>query len=174
MPMRSCRRCARPRLIPSRCPATADGLKERPEAANLVGIYAAMAGLQRRPMCWRSSAAQGFGAFKPALGELLVEGLAPITARYRELRARYRRARCDPRRRGGARPRAGRADSDAGLMPPWACCRARIGAVDLAVCNELIDSFPSSGRFCPEFPADCLCCSTRIQHLPSSLSACYL
>jgi tryptophanyl-tRNA synthetase len=29
---------------------------------------------------------QGFGAFKPALGELLVEGLAPITARYRELR----------------------------------------------------------------------------------------
>ena len=29
---------------------------------------------------------QGFGSFKPALGELLVEKLAPITARYRDLR----------------------------------------------------------------------------------------
>ena len=29
---------------------------------------------------------QGFGAFKPALGELLVEKLSPMAARYRELR----------------------------------------------------------------------------------------
>ena len=29
---------------------------------------------------------QGFGAFKPALGELLVETLAPIGARFRELK----------------------------------------------------------------------------------------
>ena len=29
---------------------------------------------------------QGFGAFKPALGELLVESLAPINARFVELR----------------------------------------------------------------------------------------
>ena len=29
---------------------------------------------------------EGFGAFKPALGELLVESLAPIAARFRDLR----------------------------------------------------------------------------------------
>jgi len=29
---------------------------------------------------------QGFGAFKPALGELLVETLAPISARFVELK----------------------------------------------------------------------------------------
>jgi tryptophanyl-tRNA synthetase len=31
-------------------------------------------------------AGKGFGAFKPALGELLVEKLAPINARFVELR----------------------------------------------------------------------------------------
>ena len=66
-------------------PGTAAGLKERPEAANLVGIYAAMAGCSVADVLTRFEG-QGFGAFKPALGELLVECLAPITARYRELR----------------------------------------------------------------------------------------
>jgi len=70
---------------PEPLPGTADGLKERPEAANLVGIYAAMAGCSVADVLARFEG-QGFGAFKPALGELLVESLAPITARYRELR----------------------------------------------------------------------------------------
>jgi tryptophanyl-tRNA synthetase len=70
---------------PEPLPGTADGLKERPEAANLVGIYAAMAGCSVTDVLARFEG-QGFGAFKPALGELLVESLAPITARYRELR----------------------------------------------------------------------------------------
>jgi tryptophanyl-tRNA synthetase len=70
---------------PEPLPGTADGLKERPEAANLVGIYAAMAGCSLADVLARFEG-QGFGAFKPALGELLVESLAPITARYRELR----------------------------------------------------------------------------------------
>jgi tryptophanyl-tRNA synthetase len=65
-------------------PGDADGLKERPEAANLVGIYAAMAGVSVADVLARFEG-QGFGAFKPALGELLVESLAPITARYRAL-----------------------------------------------------------------------------------------
>jgi tryptophanyl-tRNA synthetase len=70
---------------PEPLPGTADGLKERPEAANLVGIYAAMAGCSVADVLAQFEG-QGFGAFKPALGELLVESLAPITARYRELR----------------------------------------------------------------------------------------
>ena len=70
---------------PEPLPGSADGLKERPEAANLVGIYAAMAGCSVADVLARFEG-QGFGAFKPALGELLVESLAPITARYRELR----------------------------------------------------------------------------------------
>jgi len=65
-------------------PGHADGLRERPEAANLVGIYAAMAGESVADVLARFEG-QGFGAFKPALGELLVESLAPITARYRAL-----------------------------------------------------------------------------------------
>ena len=70
---------------PEPLPGELDGLKERPEAANLVGIYAAMAGISQGDVL-SQFAGQGFGAFKPALGELLVEKLSPITARYRELR----------------------------------------------------------------------------------------
>jgi len=70
---------------PEPLPGTAEGLKERPEATNLVGIYAAMAGCSIAEVLARFEG-QGFGTFKPALGELLVESLAPITARYRELR----------------------------------------------------------------------------------------
>jgi tryptophanyl-tRNA synthetase len=70
---------------PEPLPGELDGLKERPEAANLVGIYAAMAGISQADVL-AQFAGQGFGAFKPALGELLVEKLSPITARYRELR----------------------------------------------------------------------------------------
>jgi len=70
---------------PEPLPGEVEGLKERPEAANLVGIYAAMAGCSQADVLVQF-AGQGFGAFKPALGELLVEKLSPITARYRDLR----------------------------------------------------------------------------------------
>lgn len=70
---------------PEPLPGDLEALKARPEAANLVGIYAAMAGCTAADVLARFEG-QGFGAFKPALGELLVESLAPITARYRELR----------------------------------------------------------------------------------------
>ncbi len=66
-------------------PGEAAGLEGRAEAANLVGIYAAMAG-QSVDQVLGQFAGQGFGAFKPALGELLVETLAPINARFVELR----------------------------------------------------------------------------------------
>jgi tryptophanyl-tRNA synthetase len=66
-------------------PGEAAGLEGRAEAANLVGIYAGMAGIGVAEVLVQF-AGQGFGAFKPALGELLVEKLAPINARFVALR----------------------------------------------------------------------------------------
>ncbi|MDE2303421.1 MAG: tryptophan--tRNA ligase [Sphingomonadales bacterium] len=70
---------------PEPLPHDAEGLEGRAEAANLVGIYAAMAGESIAHVLARF-AGQGFGAFKPALGELLVARLAPISARFNALR----------------------------------------------------------------------------------------
>ena len=70
---------------PEPLPSDKGGLAGRAEAANLIGIYAAMAGESADTVLARFGG-QGFGAFKPALGELLVEKLGPITARFRELR----------------------------------------------------------------------------------------
>jgi len=66
---------------PEPLPSEEAGLATRPEALNLVTIYAALAD---RPVAEVLSefGGQGFGAFKPALGELLVETLRPITARF--------------------------------------------------------------------------------------------
>jgi tryptophanyl-tRNA synthetase len=71
---------------PEPLPSEKAGLEGRPEAANLVGIYAAMAGTSAEAVL-ADFGGKGFGAFKPALGELLVDRLAPMAARYRELRA---------------------------------------------------------------------------------------
>jgi tryptophanyl-tRNA synthetase len=65
-------------------PGEAEGLKGRPEAENLVGIYAALSGETRAQVLSRF-AGQGFGAFKPALADLAVAHLAPIGERLREL-----------------------------------------------------------------------------------------
>ena len=70
---------------PEPLPGDKGGLDGRPEAANLVGIYAAMAGCSVEAVL-ADFGGKGFGAFKPALGELLVEKLAPINARFVELR----------------------------------------------------------------------------------------
>ena len=65
-------------------PSETAGLTQRPEAANLVGIYAALDGSSRDQVCARF-AGQGFGAFKPALADLAVAKLSPIRARFAEL-----------------------------------------------------------------------------------------
>ena len=70
---------------PEPLPGDKAGLEGRAEAANLVGIYAAMAGTTVEAVLGEFGG-QGFGRFKPALGELLVESLAPINARFVELR----------------------------------------------------------------------------------------
>ncbi len=61
-------------------------LAGRPEAKNLVGIYAALADIPVADVLSRF-AGQGFGAFKPALAEVVVETLRPISARLATLEA---------------------------------------------------------------------------------------
>jgi tryptophanyl-tRNA synthetase len=73
------------RTDPEPLPGEAAGLEGRPEAANLVGIYAVLTGSSVDAVL-RDFAGKGFGAFKPVLGELLVEKLAPINTRFVELR----------------------------------------------------------------------------------------
>jgi len=88
---------------PEPLPSERAGLEGRPEAANLVGIYAAMAGTSTESVL-AEFGGKGFGAFKPALGELLAERLAPINARFVELLA-DRTALDEILRKGAARAR---------------------------------------------------------------------
>jgi tryptophanyl-tRNA synthetase len=60
-------------------------LAGRPEAKNLVTIYSVLADEKPEAVLARF-AGQGFGAFKPALADLLVETMRPITARLDQLR----------------------------------------------------------------------------------------
>jgi tryptophanyl-tRNA synthetase len=65
-------------------PGEIAGLAERPEAKNLVGIYAALT--NSTPQAVLSEfAGQGFGAFKPRLAEAAVEFVAPISEEYARL-----------------------------------------------------------------------------------------
>ena len=59
------------------------GLKGRPEVENLVGIYAALAGTDTQTVL-DEFGGKGFGTFKPALAELAVSHLSPITTRMRD------------------------------------------------------------------------------------------
>ena len=65
-------------------PTELSGLKERAEALNLVTIYAALAETSAQQVL-SEFGGQGFGAFKPALGELMVETLRPISERFNAL-----------------------------------------------------------------------------------------
>ena len=67
-------------------PETAEGLESRPEAKNLVGIYAALASVTDAEVL-AEYAGPGFGAFKPKLADLAVEKLGPIGAEMRRLLA---------------------------------------------------------------------------------------
>jgi tryptophanyl-tRNA synthetase len=71
-----------PEPLPSD-PADLDG---RPEARNLVGIYAAVTDASVEQVLGQFSG-QGFGSFKPALADALVALIAPLRARLEELRA---------------------------------------------------------------------------------------
>jgi tryptophanyl-tRNA synthetase len=70
---------------PDPLPADPAGLEGRPEAKNLVGIYGAVTGESVEEVLGRF-AGQGFGAFKPALAEVLVGLLEPLRGRLDEFR----------------------------------------------------------------------------------------
>jgi len=76
----------RAKTDPEPLPGEVAGLKERPEAENLVGIMAAVTDSTPEAVL-RDYGGKGFGAFKPALADALVAHLAPITERMRDLLA---------------------------------------------------------------------------------------
>ncbi|MGB7261291.1 MAG: tryptophan--tRNA ligase [Albidovulum sp.] len=65
-------------------PESIDGLNDRPEAKNLVNIYAALAEITPQAVVTQY-AGQGFGAFKPALADLAVAKLGPIADEMKRL-----------------------------------------------------------------------------------------
>ncbi|MEZ5894238.1 MAG: tryptophan--tRNA ligase [Parvularculaceae bacterium] len=67
-------------------PSELAGLEGRPEAANLVGIYAALSGKTDADVL-AEFGGKGFGVFKPALADLMVEKIAPIGDEMRRLEA---------------------------------------------------------------------------------------
>src|SRR3954470_20917068 len=74
----------RAKTDPEPLPSEARGLEQRPEARNLVGIYAALEGVDHAAVL-REHGGKGFGTFKDALATVLVEKLRPIAAEARRL-----------------------------------------------------------------------------------------
>ena len=74
------------RTDPEPLPSEPEGLKDRPEAANLVGIYAALAETTVDNVLKDFGGSQ-FSVFKPALADLAVEKLSPVGAEMNRLMA---------------------------------------------------------------------------------------
>jgi tryptophanyl-tRNA synthetase len=71
---------------PEPLPESLDDLKARPEADNLVGIYGALAEMTKAQVL-AEFGGKGFGTFKPALADLAVAKLGPVSDRMRRLMA---------------------------------------------------------------------------------------
>ena len=71
---------------PEALPSELAGLKDRPEADNLIGVYAALSD-QSREAVIAEYGGQQFSVFKPALADLAVEKLAPIASEMRRIQA---------------------------------------------------------------------------------------
>jgi tryptophanyl-tRNA synthetase len=67
-------------------PSEVDGLVGRPEAENLVGIYAGLADVTKEAVL-KEFGGQQFSVFKPALADLAVEKLAPVAGEMRRISA---------------------------------------------------------------------------------------
>ena len=65
-------------------PHDVKGLENRPEADNLVGIFAALRNITKQDVLKEFGGAQ-FSQFKPALSDLLVAEFGPITAEMRRI-----------------------------------------------------------------------------------------
>jgi tryptophanyl-tRNA synthetase len=80
------RKIKKAKTDPEPLPSELAGLKDRPEAQNLIGIYAALADTTKEKVIAEFGGRQ-FSVFKPALADLAVEKLAPIAAEMRRLMA---------------------------------------------------------------------------------------
>ena len=69
---------------PEPLPESVEGLKDRPDARNLVNIYAGLSDLTVEQVVAQFAGAQ-FGTFKPALADLAVAKLSPITTEMNRL-----------------------------------------------------------------------------------------
>jgi tryptophanyl-tRNA synthetase len=69
---------------PEPLPETVEGLAGRPEADNLVAIFAALSDSTKEQVL-KDFGGQGWGAFKPALADLAVSVLSPIAEEMRRL-----------------------------------------------------------------------------------------
>jgi len=78
------RKIKKAKTDPEPLPSEPKGLEGRPEARNLVGIFAALSGKSDVEVLGEYGG-QGFGVFKPALAELVVEKIAPIGDELRRL-----------------------------------------------------------------------------------------
>ena len=76
----------RAKTDPDALPAEVAGLEGRPEAANLVGIFAALAGRTKDDVLAEFGGGQ-FSGFKTALADLAVSKLAPIAGEMKRLQA---------------------------------------------------------------------------------------
>ena len=74
----------RAKTDPEALPSELAGLEGRPEAANLVGIFAGLSGRSQADVL-SEFGGQGFGVFKPALAEFAVLQIAPISAEMNKL-----------------------------------------------------------------------------------------
>jgi tryptophanyl-tRNA synthetase len=74
----------RAKTDPLPLPSDVSELADRPEARNLVGIYAALTETDHVTVL-KEHGGTGFGPFKTALADLLVDRLAPIAAETRRL-----------------------------------------------------------------------------------------
>ena len=79
------RKIKKAKTDPEPLPDNLADLADRPEARNLVGIYAALADRTQEDVL-AEYAGKGFGDFKPALADLAVSTLSPIRQRFEQLR----------------------------------------------------------------------------------------
>jgi tryptophanyl-tRNA synthetase len=78
------RKIQRAKTDPDALPSEPKGLEGRPEADNLTGIYAALAGITQEATLRQFGGGQ-FSTFKKALADVAVAKLEPITAEMRRL-----------------------------------------------------------------------------------------
>jgi tryptophanyl-tRNA synthetase len=78
------RKIKKAKTDPEPLPDNLEALADRAEANNLVGIYAALTGTSKADVLGEFGG-EGFGKFKPALADVAVQYLAPISDEYRRL-----------------------------------------------------------------------------------------